>query len=236
MFSLHHLHLRTQGCVVCGVVSRSWGCALACMLPPVAINDREKRYVDAVARWCNGDVTGATGVLEAQLLDNPYDVLTIRLLHDCYFNMGDLFNLRNSVARVVPRWSPDMLGYPRVLGMYVAAGCALWSWVDGQHRWGHTWVWLSSFFFCLLFFPLSSCVVPCVADGLRLLRLLRPTRHAAGTPLGWRSRGCMRRPRTLPCGRCTWIRTTHGRCTPCATCTKCRGGATRGCVCCAKRG
>mgnify|MGYP000430160761 CR=1 FL=1 len=31
---------------------------------------------------------------------------------------SDHFNLRNGIARVVPRWTPDLVDYPRVLGMY----------------------------------------------------------------------------------------------------------------------
>ena len=31
---------------------------------------------------------------------------------------SDHFNLRNGIARVVPRWTPDLVDYPHVLGMY----------------------------------------------------------------------------------------------------------------------
>ena len=51
-------------------------------------NEREKRYTAAALSWCADDVRGTTAQLEALLLDNPYDSLTIRLLHDTYFMLG----------------------------------------------------------------------------------------------------------------------------------------------------
>lgn len=51
-------------------------------------NDRERHYVNAALAWQAEDVRGATAHLEQVMLDNPFDALTLRLLHDTYFMLG----------------------------------------------------------------------------------------------------------------------------------------------------
>ncbi|MEM9683366.1 MAG: tetratricopeptide repeat protein [Pseudomonadota bacterium] len=81
------------------------------------ICDREARHIAALDAWCQGDVLGATGILEDILLDYPHDVLALRLAHFTHFYLGDSAALRDSVARVLPFWGDNLPGYGFVLGV-----------------------------------------------------------------------------------------------------------------------
>jgi tetratricopeptide (TPR) repeat protein len=73
-------------------------------------------HVDALASWCEGDLIKSGQIWEAILLDNPHDILALRLAHNIHFFLGDIWRMRDSMARVIPRWSRDVPGYGYVLG------------------------------------------------------------------------------------------------------------------------
>lgn len=77
---------------------------------------REQMHVDALASWCEGDLIKSGQIWEAILLDNPHDILALRLAHNIHFFLGDIWRMRDSMARVIPRWSQDVPGYGYVLG------------------------------------------------------------------------------------------------------------------------
>ncbi|MDG1274189.1 MAG: tetratricopeptide repeat protein [Alphaproteobacteria bacterium] len=77
---------------------------------------REQMHVDALASWCEGDLIKSGQIWEAILLDNPHDILALRLAHNIHFFVGDIWRMRDSMARVMPRWSPEIPGYGYVLG------------------------------------------------------------------------------------------------------------------------
>jgi hypothetical protein len=77
---------------------------------------RELMHVDALASWCEGDLIKSGQIWEAILLDNPHDILALRLAHNIHFFLGDIWRMRDSMARVIPRWSRDVPGYGYVLG------------------------------------------------------------------------------------------------------------------------
>lgn len=80
------------------------------------VTERETRHIAALDAWCRGDIAGATAGWEDILLDHPRDVLALRLAHFTHFYLGDSAAMRDSVARVLPYWSPDVPGYGFVLG------------------------------------------------------------------------------------------------------------------------
>jgi hypothetical protein len=77
---------------------------------------REQKHVAALAAWCAGDIRRTLAIWEEILLDEPHDMLALRLAHTMHFFLGDLAQMRDSMARVMPRWGEDIPGYGYVLG------------------------------------------------------------------------------------------------------------------------
>lgn len=77
---------------------------------------REKKHVQALAAWCAGDIRGTNKIWDEILLDHPLDILAMRLAHTMHFFLGDLAQMRDSMARVMPYWSDAVPGYGFVLG------------------------------------------------------------------------------------------------------------------------
>lgn len=78
--------------------------------------DRERKHVQALGAWCVGDLRGTNAIWESILVDHPHDILALRLVHFLHFFLGDLPQMRDSMARVMPRWSPEIPGYGYVVG------------------------------------------------------------------------------------------------------------------------
>jgi tetratricopeptide (TPR) repeat protein len=81
-------------------------------------NERERALMGAVRPLLAGDWDTACRRLDQVLVEYPTDAFTLQTAHLLDFLRGDALNLRNRVARVLPRWSPSMPGYSFVLGMY----------------------------------------------------------------------------------------------------------------------
>ncbi|MEM8812380.1 MAG: tetratricopeptide repeat protein [Pseudomonadota bacterium] len=79
---------------------------------------RERQHAMALAAWCRGDLEGATASWEDVLLQHPTDGLALRLAHFIHFYSGDGRRMRDSLARVLPRWSEDHREYGFLLGMF----------------------------------------------------------------------------------------------------------------------
>ena len=77
---------------------------------------REKMHVEALAAWCSGAIRRSNAIWEDILVEYPHDILAFRLAHMMHFFLGDLEQMRDSTARVMPRWSEDVPGYGFVLG------------------------------------------------------------------------------------------------------------------------
>jgi hypothetical protein len=84
-------------------------------LAPTA-NPREKLHVDALGAWVDGDIRKTNAIWEKILVDYPLDILALRIAHTMHFFLGDLDLMRDSMARVMPRWSEEVPGYGFVLG------------------------------------------------------------------------------------------------------------------------
>ena len=80
--------------------------------------DRERHHMEALDAWVSGDLQTALGHWESILLDHPLDMLAVKLAQFIHFYLGDSRQLRDSVARILYAWNPDVPGHANVLGMY----------------------------------------------------------------------------------------------------------------------
>ncbi len=80
--------------------------------------DRERQHAAALSSWCAGDLDRTTRIWEEILLENPLDGLALRLAHFTHFYSGDGRQMRDSLARILPRWSEDHPDYGFLQGMY----------------------------------------------------------------------------------------------------------------------
>ena len=79
---------------------------------------RERKYVDALAASCAGDLTMTVVRLEEIITDHPIDALAIKLCHAFRFVAGDAVGMHASTARVLPSWGPGIPDYPFILGCH----------------------------------------------------------------------------------------------------------------------
>jgi len=79
---------------------------------------RERLHIEVLDGWIRGDLRAAIRACEAILLDQPLDLLALKLANFFYFYVGDSKNLRDVVARVLPAWTPTQPGYGFVLSLY----------------------------------------------------------------------------------------------------------------------
>ncbi len=82
------------------------------------ITSREKRYVDALGIWLEGQPSGAIALLEDILRDHPDDTLAMKLSHAIRFVLGDARGMRESVEHVMPAYAPDHKGRGYLLGCH----------------------------------------------------------------------------------------------------------------------
>ena len=90
--------------------------AVADRLAPAG-NERERAHLAAVHRLADGDWRGAAAAWEALLADHPRDALALQWGHLVDFYRGDLEDLRQRIARVLPHWRADDALRPYVLGL-----------------------------------------------------------------------------------------------------------------------
>ncbi|CAL1541985.1 unnamed protein product [Lymnaea stagnalis] len=79
---------------------------------------REQRHATALGCWAAGEIEHATAVWENILVEYPHDVLALKFAHDTYFYLGNSYQIRDSIARVLPHWKPTTPLYGYVLGMH----------------------------------------------------------------------------------------------------------------------
>jgi tetratricopeptide (TPR) repeat protein len=80
-------------------------------------NDRERRHVQALTLWAQGDWRGYKDALDRHLAVYPRDLLALQAGHLSDFYQGDRENLRGRVARALPFWTRGDAGYGLLLGM-----------------------------------------------------------------------------------------------------------------------
>ncbi|XP_039092846.1 tetratricopeptide repeat protein 38 isoform X1 [Hyaena hyaena] len=79
---------------------------------------REQLHVSAVETFANGNFSRACELWEQILWDHPTDMLALKFSHDAYFYLGYQEQMRDSVARIYPFWTPDTPLSSYVKGIY----------------------------------------------------------------------------------------------------------------------
>jgi hypothetical protein len=64
------------------------------------------------------NIDDASYLWEDILTDHPLDMLALRFAHDTYFYRGQQYEMRDSIARVLPYWRADMPLYGFLMGMH----------------------------------------------------------------------------------------------------------------------
>ncbi|XP_073644157.1 tetratricopeptide repeat protein 38 isoform X2 [Tursiops truncatus] len=79
---------------------------------------RERLHVSAVETFAKGNLPKACELWEQILQDYPTDMLALKFSHDTYFYLGYQEQMRDSVARIYPFWTPDIPLSSYVKGIY----------------------------------------------------------------------------------------------------------------------
>lgn len=84
----------------------------------MACDDREASHIAALERVLGGRWTAAAVALDHHNARFPRDLVALQSGHLMDFYRANSRNLRDRIARVLPKWSAEVPGYPIVLGMY----------------------------------------------------------------------------------------------------------------------
>lgn len=69
------------------------------------VTRREQLHVRAIQLMYKGSLMSACDFYEQILLENPTDMMALKMSQSCYFYMGESCRMRDSVARVMPFWN-----------------------------------------------------------------------------------------------------------------------------------
>jgi hypothetical protein len=113
-------HLLQACLLVCGRDPRRVGLARPVLARAAALraNARERRHLAALAAAVDGDYEAAKAHLGDVLSAHPRDVLALHMAHAFDHVTGDMAQLHDRVAAVLPAWSSDLPGYHAVLAMH----------------------------------------------------------------------------------------------------------------------
>ncbi|XP_059257756.1 tetratricopeptide repeat protein 38 isoform X2 [Mustela nigripes] len=82
------------------------------------LTQRERLHVSAVETFAKGNFSRACELWEQILWDHPTDMLALKFSHDAYFYLGYQEQMRDSVARIYPFWTPSIPLSSYVKGIY----------------------------------------------------------------------------------------------------------------------
>uniref|UniRef100_A0A8C0JB41 Tetratricopeptide repeat protein 38 n=1 Tax=Chelonoidis abingdonii TaxID=106734 RepID=A0A8C0JB41_CHEAB len=82
------------------------------------LTEREKLHVSALDMFASGRFPKACDVWDQILRDHPTDILALKFAQATYLYMGRQTQMRDSVARVYPYWTPDIPLSSYVKGIY----------------------------------------------------------------------------------------------------------------------
>jgi len=82
------------------------------------LTDREASHVAALEHLLNGEWTDAAVAMDRHNIDYPHDIIALQSGHLMDFYRANARDLRDRIARVLPKWSADMQGYSILLGLY----------------------------------------------------------------------------------------------------------------------
>ncbi|XP_039719107.1 tetratricopeptide repeat protein 38 [Pteropus medius] len=83
-----------------------------------SLTQRERLHVSAVETFAKGNFPKACELWEQILRDHPTDMLALKFSHDAYFYLGYQEQMRDSVARIYPFWTPAIPLSNYVKGIY----------------------------------------------------------------------------------------------------------------------
>jgi ATP-dependent protease HslVU (ClpYQ) peptidase subunit len=84
----------------------------------MAVNEREASHIAALSLVLGGHWTAAAVALDHHNIRSPHDLVALQVGHLMDFYCANARNLRDRIARALPKWSPEVPGYPIMLGMY----------------------------------------------------------------------------------------------------------------------
>ncbi|MDI3324782.1 tetratricopeptide repeat protein [Pontibacterium granulatum] len=84
----------------------------------LSLNDRERSHIAALNLVLNGNWDAAAIALDHHNAAYPLDLVGIQCGHLMDFYRANARGLRDRIARVLPKWSPEIPGYSILLGMY----------------------------------------------------------------------------------------------------------------------
>lgn len=87
-------------------------------LKSMRMTAREASHVGALELLLTGHWIDAAVAMDQHNIDYPHDIAAIQFGHLLDFYRANRRNLRDRIARILPKWSEDMPGYPVLLGMY----------------------------------------------------------------------------------------------------------------------
>lgn len=82
------------------------------------VTRRETRHIDALEAWSRGDMRGAAATWAAIIVDDPLDLVAIKVSQFVLSYLGMSEAMRDLVATVLPSWDSALPGYGYLLGCY----------------------------------------------------------------------------------------------------------------------
>lgn len=87
-------------------------------LKTMPLSEREASHVMALKHLLAGHWVDAAVAMDRHNMEYPQDIVAIQFGHLLDFYRANRRNLRDRLARILPRWTDDLPGYPVLLGMY----------------------------------------------------------------------------------------------------------------------
>lgn len=84
----------------------------------LTMNDREQSHIAALEHLLQGNWTKAAVALDHHNIRYPHDLVALQCGHLMDFYRASARDMRDRIARALPKWSPEVPGYPIVLGMH----------------------------------------------------------------------------------------------------------------------
>lgn len=84
----------------------------------LVLDDRARGHLQALRPLLDGNWSAAAQALDRLNAHSPHDLLALQFGHLVDFYRANARELRDRIARALPRWSSDMPGYSILLGMY----------------------------------------------------------------------------------------------------------------------
>ncbi len=92
--------------------------SIAAHAKTLRLNDRESSLIAALDHVLSNDWTAAAEALDDHNIRFPHDFVGLHMGHLTDFYRANARNLRDRIARILPKWPEDRPGYSLLLGMY----------------------------------------------------------------------------------------------------------------------